>query len=86
MNKPIQKYTDLYVFECPHCNNLVTVSIGEVNCGIFRHAVYKNTGKQVPPHSSQEKCEALIKANKVYGCGKPFRINNDIVEPCDYST
>lgn len=75
------------VFICPHCNE--PVMIQKINCGIFRHAVYKKTGKQIGPHMKQNKCEKLIKDGAVYGCAKPFRIvkkSNDKleIEVCDY--
>lgn len=80
--------------DCPHCN--VSVYIEELCCGIFRHAVYKDTFEPIDPHSSKEECEKLLAENKVYGCGKPFRIitksSTEIqkllaefkVEACDY--
>lgn len=74
------------IIECPHCKDLIIIE--KLNCGIFRHGQYKNTGKQVGPHSSKEKCEALIKNNAIYGCGKPFQIvienNIKLVKKCGY--
>lgn len=57
---------------CPHCN--CQVIIEEVNCKIFRHGVYKANGEQMPPHTSKEECDKAVIDNRIYGCGKPFRI------------
>lgn len=57
---------------CEHCGE--TVIIEKINCGVFRHGVYKNTGKQISPHMGQKKCDKLIKDNLIYGCGKEFKI------------
>ena len=57
---------------CPHCNEPVIIS--KLNCKIFRHGVYKTTLKQVNPHMSEDKLNTLINSNKIYGCGKPFKI------------
>jgi hypothetical protein len=71
---------------CPHCNNYIIIK--ELNCGIFRHGIYKNNGNQINPHASKEICDELVKNNLIYGCGKPFQIIeiNDIFELkiCDY--
>ena len=73
------------IVKCPHCNDYVEIL--DINCGIFRHAVYK-TGEQVPPHLSKDKCEELLKTNKIFGCCGPFQIckENDVwvVKICDY--
>ena len=58
--------------KCPHC--LEDVIIQKMNCGVFRHGVYKDTGKQVNPHASQETCNKLIKKNLIYGCGQMFTL------------
>ena len=72
---------------CPHCNSYL--SITELNCGIFRHGIYKKTNEQIDPHLSEENCKKLIESNQIYGCGKPFQIivQDDktwIVQKCDY--
>jgi len=75
------------IVTCPHCKEPVLIK--EVNCAIFRHGIYKNSGKQIGPHSSKEKCEALVRDGKIYGCGKPFQVKQkedkqlEAVE-CDY--
>lgn len=74
--------------KCPHCDSYILIYKNEINCGIFRHGIYKNTGMQINPHAEKTECDNLYNNNLIYGCGKPFRINksNDIhnVEICDY--
>lgn len=71
---------------CPHCECYVTIL--EINCAIFRHAILKSNYQQISPHLSKKECDKLIENNSIYGCGKPFRIikNNDKFEAeiCDY--
>ena len=71
---------------CPHCNNYIIIE--KINCGIFRHGIYKNNGKQIKPHSSKEICDELVKNNLIYGCGKPFQIIKNgekfEIQICDY--
>lgn len=43
---------------CPHCKEFVVIS--KVNCGIFRHYIFVKNGKQVPLHTSKEKCDKYI--------------------------
>lgn len=80
--------SNLSIIECPHCKQ--TIEIIEINCGIFRHGAYKETGKQIDPHMSKEDCDALVIKGLIYGCGRPFRIvgssdnSNIIIEICDY--
>ena len=49
------------IISCPHCNDSVLIYNNELNCRIFRHAVYKQTGEQVNPHLDQQSCENLLK-------------------------
>lgn len=60
------------IVRCPHCYNFIIIE--KLNCGIFRHAIYKNNGKQIDPHSSKEICDKLLKEKLIYGCAKPFEI------------
>lgn len=73
---------------CPHCELLIQILYKEINCKIFRHAIYKSTFKQIDPHLSKEDCDALIRENKIIGCGKPFEIkqieNDWNAYKCDY--
>jgi len=79
---------DFYFFNCPQCNLEVIVNKNELNCRIFRHAVYKNNYEQVNPHLSYEDCQKLLDTNSVIGCCKPFQIisKNDKLYAiiCDY--
>lgn len=69
---------------CPHCYGMVIVLRKEINCAIFRHAVYKTTMKHIDPHASKSTCDSLVQRGLVYGCGKPFKIINDVAEACAY--
>lgn len=74
------------IIQCPHCQEYIQII--KLNCGIFRHGVYKHNFKQLSPHSPKEHCDKMINENKIYGCGKPFRIivheNEYTAEICDY--
>lgn len=74
------------VIECPHCKN--SIFIEQLNCGIFRHGVYKNNLEQIPPHSSKEFCDDLYNRGLIFGCSKPFQITKEnqtyIISECDY--
>lgn len=63
----------MFCIECPHCHLLVWIE--EINCRIFRHAVYKHNGEPINPHASEEECTMLVAESKVDGCGKPFMLN-----------
>ena len=75
------------IIQCPHCEDYLEII--SINCGIFRHAVYKNNC-QMDPHASQQECEKAILNQSIFGCGKPFRVHKPTnetdlkVEPCDY--
>jgi hypothetical protein len=75
-----------HILVCPHCNQLIIIE--KINCAIFRHGIFKESGKQIDPHSSKDLCEYYIRENLIYGCGKPFKIillNNELkTEICDY--
>ena len=74
------------ILTCPHCKDYIIIR--KINCGIFRHGVLKNNGKQINPHSTKDMCDYYIRENKIYGCGKPFRIlfidNKFDIKICDY--
>lgn len=74
------------IVKCPHCKEYVEII--EVNCAIFRHGIFKNTGQQIDAHTPKQLCDQYIQANQIYGCGKPFKLNireNILVaEMCDY--
>jgi len=79
---------DFYYFSCPHCNDDIVVNMKELNCRIFRHAIYKHNYEQVNPHLPKKECDSLVENKKVYGCCKPFEIiskdNKLFVTTCDY--
>jgi hypothetical protein len=75
------------VILCPHCNSFVFIE--KINCAIFRHGAFKINGNQIPPHSSKERCDALVRSGVIHGCGKPFKVVFDangtlVAEPCGY--
>ena len=75
------------VITCPHedCRMSVLIYHHEINCRIFRHAVYIASGEQVPPHLDKQACEELVRKQLVWGCCKPFRLNEQqLPEICDY--
>ena len=65
---------------CPWCK--IPIEVIELNCAIFRCGYYKNSFTQIMPHLSQQECDKLL--DKIYGCGKPFRIMNGKIEKCEY--
>lgn len=72
---------------CPNCYELIMIY--ELNCHIFRHGIFIETGEQIDPHSSKETCEELVNSSKIYGCGKPFKIvvledGTWEIQKCDY--
>ena len=73
---------------CPHCKDYFIVNKKDINCAIFRHAVFKKNFHPINPHEKKEQCENLVKQNLVYGCAKPFRVklldNKYVTEICDY--
>jgi hypothetical protein len=79
---------DYYIFKCPQCIEDIMVLKTELNCRIFRHAIYKYNYQQVNPHLSKEECEKLIQTDSVYGCCKPFEIiyrdNKFFAIKCEY--
>jgi hypothetical protein len=76
------------IIKCPHCDGTILINVKDLNCMIFRHAIFKETNNQINPHSSQIECENYINNNKIYGCGKPFKVLivdlTYISEICDY--
>jgi len=67
---------------CPHCQGPIIIEA--INCGIFRHGIYRANGQQIPPHTPKVKCEQLIQQNLIWGCGKPFRYDGKTISKCDY--
>jgi hypothetical protein len=74
------------ILPCPNCNLLVYIQ--DINCAIFRHGIYKESGEQIDPHMCKDKCDELAKKEEIWGCGKPFKIVYEDSMPtlvvCDY--
>lgn len=68
--------------QCPHCQG--TIIIEQINCKIFRHGIYRSNGLQISPHASKKECDRLVENNLIWGCGRPFRFDGKLAEPCDY--
>jgi hypothetical protein len=62
--------------DCPHCGGMVEIE--QINCGIFRHGIFK-TGEQIPPHDQKKEY-----ADSIWGCGKPFKYEHGKLIECDY--
>jgi hypothetical protein len=79
---------DYFIFNCPHCNEIIFIYKNEINCKIFRHGIYKKNYEQINPHLDENNCDKLIKNNDIFGCGKPFQLiqKDDKYEIiiCDY--
>ena len=80
------------IFKCPHCFTDLIINKNDLNCKIFRHALYKNFNRPFDPHASKEVCKRALEEGIIYGCAGPFRIieiieNNVLtykIEICDY--
>ncbi len=76
------------IINCPHCDEFIIINQRDLNCAIFRHAVYKENYQPINPHAPQAECETLVANGRVFGYAKPFRIIEQhdkwIIEPCDY--
>lgn len=69
-------YTYL-VTPCPHCFEDIIIYEKDINCGIFTHGVLKDTGIQISPHISSQEAQKLIQDDKIYGCGKSFKLEKN---------
>lgn len=76
------------VVECPHCGDTIIINTKDINCRIFRHAVYKHNTEPIDPHASKDTCTDLLRRGAIWGCAGPFRLVNkdgvEIPEICDY--
>lgn len=70
------------IISCPHCGQLILIET--VACTIFRHGVFRNSMRQLPPHSTKEVCDRVVSQGLIYGCGKPFRYDGVTVSVCKY--
>jgi hypothetical protein len=75
-----------FVVTCPSCEMFVIIE--QINCAIFRHGIFKQSATQIPPHSSKIDCDAFIKNELIYGCGKPFIVTvidgTPVAGHCEY--
>jgi hypothetical protein len=66
----------------------IIVYSNEINCGIFRHAIFKSNLQQINPHETKENCNKYIANNLVYGCAKSFQLikqnNNYVIQIWNY--
>jgi hypothetical protein len=69
---------------CPYSDCNIGIEIVEVNCAIFRCGIYKHNGQQIHPHLPKEECDQLKYDDKIWGCGRPSKLVNDILIICDY--
>ena len=76
---------DYIIVKCPHCSDEVILFKNEINCKIYRHGVYKENLKQIDPHMNKEGCDHLVNNNLIYGCGKPFKLVDEIAIARDYT-
>ena len=72
------------IITCPHCGEPVSILASEINCGIFRHAVFRSNGEPVPPHSAKAQLDQWNAEGLLYGCAKPFRYDGRTVSICSY--
>jgi len=76
-------FSDIYmIVRCPTCGRYIEIL--QLNCAIFRCGIFKDSYKQLPPHSSQEECEQAIKNGLIFGCGKPFEVIDGTAVKSDY--
>jgi hypothetical protein len=72
------------ICQCPYSDCNIGIEIVEINCSIFRCGVYKDTGQQIEPHLPKEECDKLKKEDKIWGCGRPFKLLNSVLVICEY--
>jgi hypothetical protein len=63
----------MIITSCPTCLGDIIILEEEINCSIFRHAVYKN-GCEVNPHTPEVIMKNMIQCDMIFGCGSPFRL------------
>ena len=78
---------EIYIV-CPHCLFPILIMKKDINCAIFRHGVYKYSGKQMDPHTKKRICDEVKRRGLIYGCGKPFQLKRNkrkyYAVPCGY--
>lgn len=63
---------DIFRYVCPHCRLWTEVFQKDLNCKIFRHAVYKKDFKPINPHASEAEVSTI--KDKIIGCGGPHQL------------
>ncbi len=80
---PIISEPGLYIFRCPHCGIMISVTEKEKNCQKFVCGIYRNGG-QVNPHISESEAYALKKNHNVIGCLRPFYFDGHVLTKRNY--
>jgi hypothetical protein len=70
------------MIQCPHCEQYILIE--ELNCGVFRCGIMKDTFQQIASHASKEECDYLKYNDLIYGCGRAFRIIGKEIVKCSY--
>ena len=60
------------VIKCPHCHEYIIIYNQDINCHIFRHAIYRSNYQQINPHMSNNEADDLFQKGLIYGCGTQF--------------
>ena len=66
---------DYFILVCPYCEEHILILKADINCGIFRHGVFKTSMESIPPHSSKQDIDTWLQEAKMFGCGQPFRLD-----------
>jgi|UniRef100_A0A6C0CZQ1 hypothetical protein len=75
---------DPIILNCPYPDCTIAIEVIEINCAIFRCGICKDTGKQIEPHLQKEECDKLKHEDKIWGCGRPFKLVNGQLVCCEY--
>ena len=70
-----QELTKDIVVSCPWCE--IPILIEKLNCRIFRHGTLIVNGQQINPHETKEVCDHFVANDMIYGCGKPFKVEEN---------
>jgi hypothetical protein len=87
INTNTNELTKDIVVSCPWC--ATPILIEKLNCRIFRHGTLISNGQQMNPHETKEVCDYFIANKMIYGCGNPFKIEENekkefIAIKCEY--
>jgi len=86
VSRPLLSFNDrplpeFLLVNCPHCTQPILVAESDIHCGIFRHAVYRQTYALVAPHAPESECVELLRREQVWGCCGPFRLLVGVATP-----